>query len=111
MMHEGMGCDRISDLITFILRNDIIAYTQRVITTCNLPHKTDKMGRLVCHNPYNGKALLMLPKIIMSPLPVSILFDGIDFSAENQRVRDEINKYIDMDLDQIEKNNSNCFIF
>ena len=96
VMQEGMGCDRISDLITFILRNEIIAYTQRVITTCNLPHITDKMGRLVCHNPYNGKALLMLPEIIMSPLPVSILFDGIDFSAENQRVRDEINKYIEL---------------
>lgn len=97
VIQEGMGCDRISDLITFILRNEIISYTQRIIQECALPHITNKAGRFICVNPYNGKALLLLPRIVMSPLPVSKFFDDIDcVCAENQRVRDEINKYADL---------------
>ena len=46
-------------------------------------------------NPYNRKPLLLLPEIILSPLPIAKSFEDIDYvCAENQRVRDEINKYI-----------------
>ena len=30
VFQEGIGCDRVSDLITFILREDMLKYTQRV---------------------------------------------------------------------------------
>ena len=31
VFQEGIGCDRVSDLITFILREDILKYTQRIV--------------------------------------------------------------------------------
>ena len=100
VFQEKMGCDRISDLITFILFKEILQYTQRIIVECKLPHTRIRMNYesyAVCRNPYNKKILLLLPQIILSPLPVSMLISGIGFVChENQRVRDVINDYVDL---------------
>lgn len=37
VFQEGIGCDRISDLITFALRENIVQYTQRVVLKCKIP--------------------------------------------------------------------------
>lgn len=95
VFQEGMGCDRISDLITYILISNIREYTQRMITCCKLPYIVDKNGKKMCQNEYNGKELLLLPQVILSPLPVVKTFSSIDYACgENQRARDDINKYI-----------------
>lgn len=100
VFQEGVGCDRVSDLITFILREDILQYTQRIsklarvdLISVSLGHKTYK----ICENPYNNKPLLLLPSVILSPLPVADSFDDIDWICqENERVREEINSYFDL---------------
>lgn len=101
VFQEGIGCDRISDLITFILREDILRYTQRVVTRSGIPTSTVQLERQqykTCRNPYNGKPLLLLPSIILSPLPIVKSFDNIDrICQENERVRREINAYFDFD--------------
>lgn len=100
VFQEHMGCDRISDLITFILHKEILQYTNRVVIALNLPHTSIRIqseNYAVCRNPYNRKFLLLLPRVIVSPLPVSLFISGIGYIChENQRVRDEINKYIDL---------------
>lgn len=97
VFQEDVGCDRISDLITYILQKEIQQYTQRMIEQCHLPYSTDATGKKICVNPYNHKNLLLLPQILLSSLPISILFDGIGYICmENQRVRDEINRYFDL---------------
>lgn len=51
----------------------------------------------LCENPYNQTKILLLPKQILSPLPITECFDDIDFAcSENERVRKEINQYFDL---------------
>jgi hypothetical protein len=100
VFQEGIGCDRISDLITFILLPEILSYTQRIlslfnldkadITNCGIKYKTTI-------NEYNSKPIVLLPKTILSPLPVADEFFDIDYiCSENERVRESINSYIDI---------------
>ena len=100
VFQEKMGCDRISDLVTFILAREIFVYTDRIVTMLEIkpaPVVYDGVTYNSCINPYNDKPLLLLPSDILSPLPVAECFDDIDFiCAENQRVRDEINLYFDL---------------
>ena len=67
VFQEGIGCDRVSDLITFILREEILKYTQRVVTAAGIPTISVYSGQhqfLTCRNPYNNKPLLLLPAAI-----------------------------------------------
>ena len=100
VFQENIGCDRISDLVTFVLRENIFRYTQKIIEECELPSIKVRLGKdeyKTCINPFNAKPLLLLPAVILSPLPVVEDFDDIDMVCrENQRVRDEINSYMDL---------------
>lgn len=101
VFQERVGCDRISDLITFILFEEIVNYTQRIVThfkVSNFVIRLDKQNYNVCYNPYNKQPILLLPFAILSPLPIATCFEDIDFvCTENERVRNEINKYFDWD--------------
>ena len=93
VFQEKVGCDRVSDLLTFILRKQIVEYNIRINNELNVPQ--DEKG--LCKNPYNRTSILLLPKQILSPLPITECFDDIDFACfENERVRTEINKYFDL---------------
>ena len=95
VFQEKVGCDRISDLVTFIIHDEIVSYTKRVLKELNC-NRIDATGMVI--NPYNGEQILLLPMEILSPLPVANEYDDIDFScAENERVRNEINAYFDLD--------------
>ena len=100
VFQEGIGCDRVSDLITFILREDILKYTQRVVELAGIDSITVSLGQQkykTCRNPYNKKPLMLLPSAILSPLPIADSFDDIDWIChENERVREEINSYFDL---------------
>ena len=100
VFQENIGCDRISDLVTFILTENILKYTQRIIEECNIPSIKVHFGKdeyKTCENPFNRKPLLLLPTVILNPLPIAENFDDIEMVCrENQRVRDEINAYMDL---------------
>lgn len=100
VFQENVGCDRISDLITFILADEVLSYTERVIRVLAVPSVPfDYRGNIyrICRNQYNNKPLLLLPDAILSPLPVANCFDDIDIvCAENQRVRDAISAYLNL---------------
>ena len=100
VFQEGIGCDRVSDLITFILRENILIYTQRVVELAEVDSITVGFGQKrykTCRNPHNNKPLLLLPAAILSPLPIADSFDDIDWICqENARVREEINSYFDL---------------
>lgn len=100
VFQENIGCDRVSDLVTFILAPHIFSYTNRVVSSLDIMSVTTTYKNVsygTCVNPYNGKPLMLLPADILSPLPVAESFDDIDFICrENQRVRDEINSYFEL---------------
>ena len=50
VFQEGIGCDRVSDLITFILREDMLKYTQRVTEFAGVDSLSVSFG----HKIYNG---------------------------------------------------------
>lgn len=93
VFQEKVGCDRVSDLLTFILREQIIEYNVRINNILGIPQNANGL----CDNPYNQTSILLLPKQILSPLPITECFDDIGFAcAENERVRNEINQYLDL---------------
>ena len=99
VFQENIGCDRISDLLTFILKSEILSYSHRVALLIKAPKiKITHQSKQYCilKNPFSEDGLYLLPKMFMSPLPIAKSFDDIDLiCSENQRVRDEINAYID----------------
>lgn len=100
VFQEGMGCDRVSDLITFILKENILKYTNRIIKESGIESikiSFKQKQYLTCINPYNSKPLLLLPATILSPLPVADSFYDIDcICQENERIRQEINSYFNL---------------
>jgi hypothetical protein len=101
VFQANIGCDRISDLITFILKDNIYEYTDSICKSLNIASIQKSFGGRVynvCFNKYNNKELLLVPKVIVSPLPVFYQFSDIEtICNENDRVRDVINKYFDFD--------------
>lgn len=100
VFQENIGCDRISDLLTFILLPEILSFTERVVIQFGLGDITFTYGKAsyrTCKNEYNGKPILLLPIKILSPLPVANSYDDIDLICmENERVKQEINAYFDL---------------
>lgn len=100
VFQEGIGCDRISDLLTFILIPEILSFTERVIAQFGLDDITFKYGEVkyrICKNQYNKKPIFLLPIEILSPLPIADSYDDIDLICmENERIRQEINTYFDL---------------
>ncbi len=93
VFQEKVGCDRVSDLLTFILRKHIMKYNIRINQELGVSVSEDGL----CENPYNQTKVLLLPKQMLSPLPITECFDDIDFAcSENERVRKEINQYLDL---------------
>jgi hypothetical protein len=100
VFQENVGCDRISDLITYILAPEILSFTQRVVVKFHLSdkqidYKQQKYKTRV--NKYNNKPIMLLPSSVLSPLPVFEDFDSIDIiCAMNEQMRREINAFFDL---------------
>lgn len=100
VFQKGIGCDRISDILTFILIEDIMAFTQRVIDLFDIADTEagyyEKRYRTVT-NKHNNRELLLLPECFLSPLPVADDYFDIDVACgENERVRKAMNDLLDL---------------
>lgn len=97
VFQEGVGCDRISDLLTFILTPEILLFTQKILEQFDLCHSTLEYNGIIYNtaiNKYNDNPILLLPSKVLSPLPIAYFYDDIDFvCAENERVRNAANEY------------------
>lgn len=98
VFQEGVGCDRISDLLTFILTPEIRLFTARVmkeVGISNVDTGSEGAKHGAVRNVYNGTPIMLLPASLLTPLPVADSFDDIDrICAENRRVRAEINAWL-----------------
>lgn len=96
---EGFGCDRSSDLITFLLKDLIYDYNESIIKELEI--ENDKLmkydGRLLIRNPeLSTKPLILLPKNILADLPVCYSFSDIDYViSKNQEARENLETYLD----------------
>lgn len=96
-----VGCDRISDLITFILKDNILEYSHNVFGNFpKIKKEQIKNGKyLLPINKFNNKPILLIPKQILKPLPIALDFYDIDtVCQENDRVRSTINNIVSKTL-------------
>jgi hypothetical protein len=98
LFEEGIGPDRISDMTTNIIIDDLIAFSARVNETLKLPTEEYKVGASIYNivkNPYSGQPLLFVPNDIVRDLPIAS--DWSDISRvvrENEELRERVNYHI-----------------
>ena len=99
LFEEGVGGDRVSDMIASIIEEDIKKYTLRVMSELgivknNYPNLTFTSEGLV-QNPYKSIPILMLPAEILHELPIARDWYDIDrVVLENETIRREISAEI-----------------
>ena len=97
VFEEGIGCDRISDLLTYKLIDRVCNYTNRVMRECGYAGPVKEFrGLQLPASPYSEDAVLLLPRDILHPLPLAKRFEDIKVVCrENKRVRDNVNEWFD----------------
>jgi hypothetical protein len=100
LFEDGFGADRISDMTANIIKDEILAYTKRIIaalrTGCTNQIAIDSSSGLSI-NPYSKKPspILLVPEVILRDLPVALEWSDRDRVAqENEELRHQVNLLI-----------------
>jgi hypothetical protein len=98
LFEEGIGPDRISDMTTNIIINDLISFSKRVNNDLGLPTKSFEINKeqhdLVV-NPYTKGPLIFVPRDIVRDLPIATDWSGISKSLkDNDNLRESVNRNI-----------------
>lgn len=100
---NGFGCDLSSDLITFAIKDVIFEYNLKIIEELRLQDKDliSYMGKKFLKNPFKEKLpILLLPKNILSDLPLCDCFEDISNSTYvSEEVRKNLQSYIEIKSD------------
>ncbi|WP_417878399.1 hypothetical protein [Vibrio sp.] len=95
LFEEGVGPDRISDMTTNIILEDLIEFNTRKIAELGLkPAIIEVDGRKLelLINPFTEKPLLMVPTDIVRDLPIASDWSDISrVTRENEELRDRVN--------------------
>ncbi|EGR0396372.1 MULTISPECIES: hypothetical protein [Vibrio] len=98
LFEDGIGPDRISDMTTNIILDDLIDFTLRVNGDLNIPtQKYDVNGRLVNlpENPFADSPLILVPTDIVRDLPIANDWSDIArVVRENEALKDSVNLHI-----------------
>ncbi|MGP3791723.1 hypothetical protein [Pseudomonas sp. B392_1p] len=98
LFEEGIGPDRISDMTTNIILEDLISFSARINQTLNIPTKNFKIGtdtHALVINPYTDQPLIFVPNDIVRDLPIAS--DWSDISRvvrENEELRERVNDHV-----------------
>jgi hypothetical protein len=85
VIEDKIGPDRISDMVSIILKEEFIAYTTRMATELHVKPLKDTKGRLI----------VFVPNVLLSDLPVSSQWEDVPIAAEyNAGVRKSLNNMI-----------------
>ena len=100
LFEEGIGPDRISDMVTNIILADLVSFNERILKSLGLYDRAEEIegidGRLLI-NPHSMKSepLLLVPYDIVRDLPIAT--DWSDISrvvSENEALRDKVNTQV-----------------
>jgi hypothetical protein len=102
VLEEGIGADRISDMIGTILTDQLCAYTLRVCTDLGIPVqqarvKTGAQKRLPTYLDNEGRKryVILIPKEILASLPIALDRSGIaDVVEHNRQLREYFNRQL-----------------
>ncbi|WDF77009.1 hypothetical protein PQ469_24300 [Mucilaginibacter sp. KACC 22773] len=85
VIEENIGADRISDMVSIILKDEFHAYTTRIATELNVQPLKDSQG----------KTVVFVPNVLLSDLAVSAQWEDVAIAAEhNAGVRKSMNDLI-----------------
>lgn len=91
LFEEDIGPDRISDMVTGIIKVDLVAYTKRVFLELGVIQK----GKPIPVNPYNNHPIILVPRDVLRDLPLALDWDDIALVAShNAALREEVNELI-----------------
>ena len=98
ILEEGVGADRISDMVGRIIVQDILTYTERVLRDLGAPTQALRVygqPRQLVRNPYNRAPVLLVPRDILRDLPIAHAWEDIPGAAAfNEEVRRRFNQMI-----------------
>lgn len=98
LFEEGIGPDRISDMTTNIILEDLISFSDRINQTLKIPTKKFKIKANIHNlvaNPYSNKPLIFVPKDIVRDLPIALGWSDISrFVRKNEELRERINEHV-----------------
>lgn len=103
IFEEGIGPDLISDMVAKIIMEDLIAYTQRICSDLGVPMEPLKVSAQhpqedLPKNPISGLPIILVPRELLSQLPVADSFLDIGWvSSFNEQLREALNKVLGTD--------------
>lgn len=101
LLEEGIAGDRISDMVQNIINDEICCYTLDVMTKIDkhgdFMHITKHNNRYnLLQNPFSKQPIKLLPKDILSNLPVADMVDSVvyELTEYNESLRNVVNRDI-----------------
>jgi hypothetical protein len=95
LFEEGVGPDRISDMTTNIILEDLMRYSQRVNETLQIATRPFRVAAKqvdLVPNPFSDSPLLFVPSDIVRDLPVATCWSDISrVVRENEELRERVN--------------------
>ncbi|GAB5383436.1 MAG: hypothetical protein Alis3KO_05590 [Aliiglaciecola sp.] len=98
MFEKDFGSDRISDMTANIIKDDLEAFTHRILEELSI-NVADKLK--ISHrtglplNPFTGQVIYLVPMSLLRDLPVVLDWSNRDkISIENEAIRKQLNKDI-----------------
>jgi hypothetical protein len=96
---ENIGCDRISDMVVFILLKNFLRYTDRLTTELGISRRgtfTFDGSNYACPKfDKSAKSVLLVPRVFLKPLPIAADYESAMDNADlNEAARKEMNKLI-----------------
>jgi len=94
IFEDRIGPDRISDMISKLLSEELNAYTKRIVSELNVKVPMDA----------NGEPFVFIPKQLLSDLPVAEQWEDVQVAAAyNESVRQAISEVIGKSWKQVAK--------
>lgn len=104
LFEDGIGADRISDMVASVTAECILAFNARIINEIkseqrsDLPTSKTRVAGCDCEliiNPFSGDPLLLLPNDVLKHLPImDSAFDLKDIAESNSEIRGRVNQHI-----------------
>lgn len=109
LFEEGVGADRISDMVARIIIDDLLIYSQRTLTELGVEDRLttwtygDNSYQLA-RNPYNNWPIILIPMDILRDLPMAYgLSDVGDVVEFNERLRARLNQLLGISWKEAKK--------
>ena len=99
IFEEGVGADRISDMVTNVIAKDLLAFNTRVLSALNVPTKrftvAGQSAQLAANPKQPNTPVVLVPRDVLRKLPVACCWSDVSGAAgANAALRHRVNTEI-----------------